>query len=382
MNRLGLHARILVGPTRPVPLPPEITRGITSIRIRQSDRRASGCELTFRIGRQSHLGLPAFDHEAAAGQLRQGHRISITANVEVVPVQLFDGIVAEREVSFGDEPGASTLTLRCRDLSLLMELEERDRPYPSQSDADIARSILGEYARHGLEARVTPPSAEDRPAADDTVPEQRSTDLAKLAALADRYRFVFFVQPGATPGRSVAYWGPEPRLGPPRAVLSVDMGSFTNASGFQVTVSENVGLAITGTVRDESTGQPVPVNTSPTSLDPPLAAIPAAATSPELVRTRRLDDADPNPAVTLMRAQARSNSIADGALRATCSVDVARLGKVLLPWQTVEVRGVGEHSGAWYVEEVRHELAPGRYQQHVTLRRGGTGARSPRVTAR
>jgi len=378
---LGLLAWVHVGRGRPLPLPGEITRGIHAIRIRHSDRRPSGCEVTFRIGRQSQLGLPSFDHERAAAQLRQGNRISVTARITVAPVQLFDGVIAERAFALGDEPGTSTLTIRCRDLSLLMDLHEEDQIFPNRSDAEIVEDILDGYQAQGVQKRVTRPSVESRRNADDTVPEQRATDLQHLRALAERNGFVFYLQPGAAPGQSVAVWGPEPRLGTPRAALAVDMGPFTNATNFRVTAREEVGVVITGTNRDATTGQPVPITTSPFSLDPPLASVPAVATSPELVRTRRLEETNQDAALAVARAQARANSVADGAVRATCSVDVARLGRVLLPWQTVEVRGAGEHDGAWYVEEVRHDLEPGRFEQAVTLRRGGSWALSPRVSA-
>jgi hypothetical protein len=373
MNLMGLRATIWAGPTIPAPLPAELTRGVQRIEIRHSDRSSSGCSVTLAMGRQSNLGLPLYDTDLSALQLRQGNRISVTVSVDVVPEHVFDGLITEVETAFGDQAGTSTLTIRCRDMSVKLGLEEKDRKHTALSDDNIVRAILAEYLGDGLLQEVHTPLSIEVPLPNDTEPNQRGTDLAYIQDLARKHSFVFYVAPGPAPGTSIAYWGPEPRIGLPQRGLTVNMGGLTDTTGFQVTASERVAEFQEGKVRDRLTGASIPVMSSPISLNPPLSAAPSAITSPELIRRRKLDRTDENAAVAFARAQARANSAADGAMRATGTVDVARYGSLLWPRQTVGVRGVGQHNGVWYVEQVRHTLQPGdSYRHDVTLRREGS----------
>src|SRR5688572_2455014 len=51
---------------------------------------------------------------------------------------LIDGFVIETSVQFGAQPGESMLTVVAMDGSVLMNLEEKVRSWPSTSDCDVA----------------------------------------------------------------------------------------------------------------------------------------------------------------------------------------------------------------------------------------------------
>ena len=49
-----------------------------------------------------------------------------------------------------------------------------------------------------------------------------------IRTLADDVGYVFYVEPGPQPGQSVAYWGPEIKVGEPQKALNINMDFATN----------------------------------------------------------------------------------------------------------------------------------------------------------
>lgn len=379
MGLLGVYVNLLIGPTVPVPASVTLLEQLQTIEVRHDDKKLSGLAVTFQVGRRTALGVPTWTWELDPA-IRQGNRIVVSVVVAAVPTVLFDGVITEIDFNPDQHAGSSTLTLRAKDLGFLMDLEEVDVQHPAQSDDVIATAVIGGYAQHGVLPQVSRPPSTEAPSPTDYIPSQRSTDLELLQDLAKRNGYVFFLEPGPVPGTSTAYWGPSPAIGVPQAALLVNMGALANVERFDVTQTEQVGEVVTGYVQDRITGQIVPVMSSPVSTSAPLAAAPAAASAPGLVRKTRIREGNASSAQALARAQARSDSLADGALRATGTLDSVRYGGVLRPRSLVDVRGVGlAHDGTWYCEAVTHTVEKGSLKQNFTLRRGGTGALSPGV---
>ena len=65
----------------------------------------------------------------------------------------------------------------------------------------------------GLVPFVVPSILLDVPLPIESIPRHQGKDLAYVKQLADEVGYTFYVQPGPTPGMSIAYWGPEIRIG-------------------------------------------------------------------------------------------------------------------------------------------------------------------------
>ena len=48
---LGIHLRLLIGPTVPVPAPVTVTESLTGVEVTHNDEGPSGFELIFQVGR-------------------------------------------------------------------------------------------------------------------------------------------------------------------------------------------------------------------------------------------------------------------------------------------------------------------------------------------
>ena len=136
---------------------------------------------------------------------------------------LVDGIITRQEVAPSDTPGASTLTVTGEDLSVLMSFEEKQVCYPGLPSEGVVTAICAQYALYGIVPAPVPPVLLDVPDPINQIPVQSGTDLDHLRALAAQAGYVFFIVPGPVPGASIAYWGPEVRVGIPQPALTVNM---------------------------------------------------------------------------------------------------------------------------------------------------------------
>ena len=68
---------------------------------------------------------------------------------------------------------------------------------------------------------MIPSVLEDIPIPIERIPRQQGTDYAYIKALADEVGYVFYLEPGPVPGMSMAYWGPEIRVGAPQPALNL-----------------------------------------------------------------------------------------------------------------------------------------------------------------
>ena len=367
----GLQLLLLVGRTVPRPAGYDVMSAFVSAEVSDSTTQANVFTLTFTLGRSPVLDYPLLRDNVFAPLNRVVIAVQFNALTEV----LIDGVVTEQQVASGSRPGEARLVVTGEDLSRMLDRQERSRTFPNQSDADIVRSILGaaEYATLGLRPDVT--TTRIRPNETQRVPSQQGTDLATINALAQRNSYVFYIEPTAVPGQSVAYWGPEKRLGAPQPALTVDMGAETNVES-----SINFQLNALGPVEHE-VGRQEPASrqrlpTPPMAPSrPPLARTPAAALRRTIDRRAAPLDSDRAGQV----AATTAGRAAD-ALTATGEVDAGRYGRALRARRLVGVRGVGDSfGGLYYVSDVRHTISVGNYRMSFTLSREGIGSTVPFV---
>lgn len=368
----GLQLLLLVGRTVPRPVGYDVMSAFVSAEVSDSTTQPNVFTLTFTLGRSPMLDYPLLRDNVFAPLNRVIIVVQFDARTEV----LMDGVVTEQQVASGSRPGEARLVVTGEDLSRMLDRRERSRTFSNQSDADIVRGILGaaEYAMLGLRPEVT--TTRIRPNETQRVPSQQGTDLATITALAQRNNYVFYIEPTAVPGQSVAYWGPEKRLGAPQPALTVDMGAETNVES-----SINFQFNALGPVEHEVGRQePDSRQRLPTlpmvGPRPPLARTPAAALRQTIDRRAAPLDSDRAGQV----AATTAGRAAD-ALTATGEVDAGRYGRALRARRLVGVRGVGDSfGGLYYVSDVRHNISVGNYRMSFTLSREGIGSTTPFVT--
>ncbi len=287
-----------------------------------------------------------------------GIAFSVTVGSDAA-ARLIDGKVVETRASFSADPGESTLDVVAIDDTVLMNLEEKLRPWPNMADSDIAEQIFGEYGLTPVVERTEPTRSED-----DVVPIQRGTDIQYLRMLAERNGYECYV--AATPSGGEGHFHP-PRLDDsPQGVLTVNFGDATNVGAFSV-----VNDMLRPTTADAG--------------DVDAATLEAQTTSVGSVAQRTLGGSsllagEPRKVVLSHTGLAKTGELqtyaqavvdrAAWGIRAEGDLDVMTYGGVLRAGKPVTVRGVGRlHSGTYYVERVLHAFGEEGYQQSFTLRR-------------
>lgn len=373
MSLLGINLTLLIGPTVPLPVPPMVLEAVTSIEVTHSDEGRSGFQVQFTLGRgpgdlldYKLLMLPL---------LKPGLRVVIMVTFGAMPQVLMDGIITNQQMASGDQPGTSTLTITGEDVSVMMDKDEKSVEHPAQPEIAIAAKIILSYAQYGLIPLVIPPAFMDIPLPVERTPVQQATDLRYLQQLAERFAYVFFVQPGPVPGTNFAYWGPPKRIGLPQKAISVNMGPDTNAT-ISAQNDSLLATVVRGAVQDRQTNQTVPVQTF-ASLRIPLALSPALTSFARSTVFRA--DAGLSVAQAFARAQAQTDASSD-VVTVEGELDALRYGGILQSRNLVGVRGAGfSYDGLYYVKKVKHTISKENYKQAFTLTREGLGSTVPFV---
>lgn len=367
---LGVRLLLWMGPTVPLPAPPAVLEGLDEVEVRNEADGADGFQLAFTLGK-TRLGEYGLVGEAALQPLS---RVIVGLLVGANPAVLIDGVVTHHQVQATGEPGRSRLTVTGRDLTQVMDLDERDDAFPNQPDWLIVTQVVGHprYARYGLVPAVTPTA--DIPLELFRITRQHETDLAFVRRLGEANGYVFYVEP-VTFGVNRAHWGPEIRAGVPQPALSVDMGEATNVDRIDFSNDALAPESASGTFVDPIFKQPLPIPQLPSLRVPPLAGRPAP-----VHRTRRLRATANEDAAGAATAAVAAVSTTPEPLGASGEVDGVRYGHVLRARGVVGVRGAGlTHDGFYYVRRVTHRLREGSWTQSFSLTREGTHPLSPVV---
>lgn len=380
MNFLGIHLTLLIGPAAPVPAPPALMEALQSVTVTHNDQGRSGFQIAFRVGRSGPADL--VDYPLLLNPLlRPFSRVILIVTFNATPRVLMDGVITHQQLQPSDQPGGSVLAVTGEDVSVMMDLEQKAAEHPAQDETIIALKLIVSYAQYGLIPMVMPPPAIDLPLPIQRIPVQRSTDLAYLNQMAQRFGYVFYVSPGPVPFTNTAYWGPPVRVGLPQRALSVNMGPATNVDSVSFQYNALAPTRVSGEVQDSLTNQKVPVETFFSTRLPPLVSQPALPFNLPNVRTTLLGDTQ---GLNVMQAYARAQGITDQSMDAVVTasgtLDALRYDGLLQPRALVDLRGVGySYDGSYYVKNVTHTIRNGEYKQGFTLTREGVGALLPLV---
>ena len=372
----GIYLTLLIGPGVPVPVPQVVLDALTAMQVVSTSGEMSGFELTFTLNNRSPLHTLFLVSGGAGIPLV---RVVIVVTINGTPQVLMDGVMTHHEVQPGSEPGQSTLIVRGKDLTAVMNYLPFDGiPYPAMPPAVRVLTILAKYAALGIIPLVIPSVVEDIPLPIDHIPRHQGTDLAYLERLAQEAGYVFYLEPGPVPGTSVAYWGPEIKVGVPQPALNVNMDAHTNVESLSFSFDKEAKELPVVFIQEPTTKAPLPIPIPDiTPLNPPLGLVPPLP--PKITPLKYTAKLSPLRAVLHGLAYAAQHA---DALTGTGSLDVLRYGRLLKARQLVGVRGAGAaFDGLHYVKSVTHTMQRGAYKQRFTLSRNGLLSTVPRVPA-
>lgn len=363
----GINLTLMIGPAVPVPVPQAVLDALTEIQIvTTSGETTSGFELSFNLGKNSPLQTLFLLSGGASVPLV---RVVIVVTVNGTPDVLMDGVMTQHEVGPGSDPDHFTLRVKGKDLTAVMDyVDFSGIPYPAMPDFARVALILAKYAAFGIVPLVIPPLLLDVPIPTDRIPAQRGKDLAYIKQLADEVGYSFYLNFGPAPGMSVAYWGPEIRVGVPQPALNIDMDALTNVESLSFTFNNEAAALPVVFIHNQLTKAPIPIPIPNVSLlNPPLGLVPPIPKQIEPLH----DTAHLSPVRAAAFGLTRAARSAD-AVMGSGSLDVLRYGRVLKVRQLVGVRGAGlAFDGLYYVKSVTHRIQRGEYKQNFTLVRNG-----------
>ena len=373
----GMHLTLMMGPAVPVPVPRLVLDALQSIEVTVNDTGPSVFRLQFSISKQSPLET-LFLLSTGAAPLPV-LRVVIMVTVGGSPSVLMDGVVTQQQTLPGPDAEHTTLSIIGEDLTVLMrQIDFSGFPFPATPAEGRVGLLLLKYAWLGIIPMVIPSVMIDVPIPTNQVPSQKGTDYDYITALADKVGYVFYMEPQSTPGVSVAYWGPQIKVGAPQPALTVNMDALTNCEGLSFTFDNQAREMPTVTVYNELTKVPITIpipNITP--LSPPLGAI-----EPLSLKLKPIEGVSKySIPKALMVGMAKAARTAD-AVKGAGSLDVLRYGRVLKPRRLVGVRGAGlAFDGLHYVQSVTHQIRRGEYKQRFSLVRNGLLSTIPAVPA-
>ena len=370
-NVLGIRLQLMIGKDVPRPASYEVMNAFRSLQVTNSvEPGGDGFQLSFTIGKNKQ-GEYSLLH---SGDLDPDSRVVIGVWMGAKLEPLIDGVIYNHQVSPGEQPGTSTLTISGRDISIMLDLKEIDEKHAQQPDSSIVQKILqNNYAQYGIIPPFEITTTTEIPTETERIPRQHETDLKYIQRLAERNSFVFYIEP-VTMSLNKAHWGPEKRTEMSQPALSYDLGPSTNVKNLSFM---NDALA--------------PINTDGSYLDPvtktsnripelsPIRLSLTAKTS-SARRTERLRCTAYRKSDEAQAAAKAAKTAASEPISAEGELETLRYGSVLRPRRKVGVRGVGRsYNGDYFVQSVTHRIERGIYTQTFKLRRDGTGAASPKV---
>lgn len=373
----GMHLTLLIGPAVPVPAPRAVLDALQSIEVTVNDTGPSVFQLRFEIDKRSPLET-LFLLSAGATPLPI-LRVVVMVTVGGTPSVLIDGVVTQQQLAPGSGASRSTLSITGEDLTVLMrQIDFSGFPFPATPAEGRVALLLLKYAWLGIVPKVIPSVMLDVPIPTSQIPSQRGTDYDYINELADQVGYVFYLEPGPTPGLTFAYWGPQIKVGEAQPALNLDMDAWTNCEQLSFTFDNQKRDTPAVFVYNELTKIPIPIpipNVTPFS--PPLGLV--EPLSFKLTPIEGVSKYSVPKAVMIGMAKAARSA---DAVKGEGSLDVLRYGRVLQPRRLVGVRGAGmAFDGLHYVKSVTHHLTRGEYKQRFTLERNGLISTLQRVPA-
>jgi hypothetical protein len=385
----GVHLKLLVGPSVPLPAPDHIINAITSIEINNSDTGRDGFQITLRMGREGNSGSAAgvggnkhlldfnlLNHPL----LKPFNRVIVIVTINTIRKVLFDGFITNIQVMASETSrGGSSLVITGEDLSVMMDMKESPETYENQSDFQIVTSIISSYAKYGIVPMVIPPLTTYTSTVNEKLPLKAGTDLEYLQELAAKNDHIFFVEPTDVPGINIGYWGPRELMYRPKSPLNVNMGPDTNIPSISFQYDALKPFFMSGIIKIPFTDIEIPLRVGSSSRSA-LAGKSISELGQYNTREIKFMLDGLNFSESFIEAQSMVNQSMD-SVSSSGSLDIVRYGDILRARSTVFIRGAGlTNDGLYYVKSVTHSIKPGQfYNQSFELTREGLGTTVERI---
>jgi hypothetical protein len=363
----GVTLQLYIGPLVPLPAPKSVMDALTDLSVTIKDVGQSGFQLNFTLSNRSPLHtMFLFAGNSPISILR----VIIVVIINGTPNVIMDGVMTNHQVAPGQDAGHSTLSITGEDLTVLMDkIDSSGLPFPAAPAEGRVAIMLAKYAVLGLIPVIVPSVLVYVPIPSNRIPAQQGTDLAYIRELADKVGYVFYLEPGPSPGTNIAYWGPQIKVGIPQRALNVDMDVHTNVESLSFSFDNHLNAIPTLFHYDETSKTVTSIPIPPiTPLNPPLGLIPPIPMRLQPVS----DDLSKRPLPQgIMIGLAKAAKWAE-AVTGRGELDVLRYGGILKARRLVGVRGAGTaYDGLYYVKSVTHKIKAGEYKQSFELSRNG-----------
>lgn len=374
----GIQLTLMIGPVIPVPAPRVVMDALDQVEVRTSAGAVGGFTLTFKFHSKSDLNTIFIIAGAQnVSPVTPALRVMLIVTLNGTPQPLFDGVMTNVQVQPGSNGEPGTVTVTGEDLTKVMDMQDwSGLPFPAMPIEARVALLCAKYAPFGLIPLVIPALFPDVPIPVDRIPAQQGTDLAYIRQLAEQVGYVFYIEPGPTPGTNIAYFGPEFKAGIPQPALNVDMDALTNVDNLSFSFDPTKGLLPVVFIQNQMTRVPIPIpipNINP--LQPPLGVLSTPLSNITLIK----DTACLNPMQAISRGLNEAKKSQD-SVTATGSLDVLRYGRPLRARGLVGVRGAGlAYDGLYFVSSVKSTLKRGEFKQSFDLTRNGLISITPRV---
>lgn len=372
----GINLTLMIGPGVPLPVSADVLNALTGVQVTCNTEGPSAFQLQFTIDKNSPL-LTLF--LLASGAQIPLVRVVIYVTMNGSPTVLIDGVMTDHQISPGSGGQSPILTITGEDLTRVMDyIDFTGIPYPAMPPEARVALILLKYTIFGVVPMVIPSVMLDVPIPIDRIPIQQGKDLPYVKKLADDVGYTFFIKPGPIPGQSIAYWGPDIKVGIPQPALNIDMDAYTNVESLSFSFNAAKAALPFIYIQEQYSNAPILIPVPPiTPLNPPLGAIPPIPLQfPIIEGTAKL-----SPIQAVLIGLAKAAKTAD-AVTATGSLDTLIYGNILQSRGLVGVRGAGNpFDGLYYVSSVTHNIKRGEYKQNFTLSRNGLISTVPSVPA-
>ncbi|HEY2800181.1 MAG TPA: hypothetical protein VGI85_06280 [Chthoniobacterales bacterium] len=362
----GVHLTLMIGPAVPLTVSQEVLDALTSLTVTTNSDSGSGFQLEFTLSNRSFLQTVFL--------LSSGSPIPLVRVVIIVTAAgktevLMDGVMTNHEIRPGSDASHSILTITGEDLSRVMDyIDFSGIPFPGMAPEARVLLILAKYASFGILPLVVPSVLIDLPIPTDRIPVQKGKDLCYIRSLAEEVGYVFYVEPGPKPGESVAYWGPEIKVGEPQKALSINLDAATNIESVSCTFQSQGRVMPFVRIQIPTTKISIPIPIPDiTPLNPPLGLVPSIPLNFERIDNSAKYSPIRGAMIGLTKAARSAESVT-----ATGSLNVERYGDVLKARRLVGLRGVGDaFDGLYYVKSVTSKIKRGEFKQDFTLSRNG-----------
>ena len=281
MNR-GFYLTLMMGGFNASPVPQPVIDALSEVTVSSTVGAQGGFQLKFTLGKNSVI-----QQMLNSGSFNPQQRVIIAVTVNGQTEVLMDGIITNQEFSPSSAAGKSILAITGLDLTALMDfIDLTGIPYPAFPEFVIVEAILAKYAVLGVTPVALPASIPTFENPLERFIKQVGSDYKFVTTLAKNTGAVFYLDPGPTPGKSLAYWGPDisKLFGGPQPAMSINLDANTNIESLSFSYDGTLATQYLVTILEPNTKIPIPIPVP--NID--LLKAPLAANAPTPLRSQQL----------------------------------------------------------------------------------------------